>query len=499
MQKSYRVLAGTIVGILIGASTSMSLNVFAFKQNVEATPPLDELQQFSEVYSRIKENYVEDVKDKDLMTNAIRGMLSGLDPHSAYLDEEEFKELQVGTSGEFGGLGIEVGMEDGFVKVISPIDDTPAQRAGLQPGDLIIRLDETPVKGMTLNDAVKLMRGKPGTNINLMVVRDGKDKPLKFSIKRDIIQVKSVKSRLLEPGYGYLRITSFQAKTTDALLEALETLKKDNKANLRGLILDLRNNPGGVLNGAVGVSDAFLDSGKIVYTAGRVPDAKMEYNANKGDSLNGAPIVVLVNQGSASASEIVAGALQDHKRALIVGQKTFGKGSVQTVLPLDEKTAVKLTTARYFTPSGRSIQAEGIEPDIKLKALKLKGEEDNADAFDPLSEANLTKHLSNPNAPKSENPPKPEEAPKPESVPKPEEAPKPEPSSAAPDKEKDKVEKAEKATKAMNDKKTTQNDDDYQLVEALNILKGMDLVMNRVQPPATPAASTTEATAGKVM
>jgi C-terminal peptidase (prc) len=339
MHTRYRILAGTIAGILIGATTSISLNVFAFKQTVQAAPPLDELQQFSEVYSRIKDSYVEEVKDKDLMTNAIRGMLSGLDPHSSYLDVEEFKELQVGTSGEFGGLGIEVGMEDGFVKVISPIDDTPAQKAGLQSGDLIIRLDDTPVKGMTLNDAVKLMRGKPDTSINLMVVREGKDKPFKVTLKRAIIQVKSVKSRLLEAGYGYVRITSFQAKTTEALLEALDGLKKENKGNLRGIVLDLRNNPGGVLNAAVGVSDAFLETGKIVYTEGRVEDAKMEYTANKGDSITGAPIVVLVNQGSASASEIVAGALQDHKRALIVGQKTFGKGSVQTVLPLDEKTA----------------------------------------------------------------------------------------------------------------------------------------------------------------
>ena len=272
--------------------------------------------------------------------------------------EEEFKELQVGTSGEFGGLGIEVGMEDGFVKVISPIDDTPAQKAGLQAGDLIIRLDDTPVKGMTLNVAVKLMRGKPGTSINLQIVREGKDKPFKVSIKRAIIQVKSVKQKMLEPGYAYIRITSFQAKTTEALLEAVENLKKENKGKLRGLVLDLRNNPGGVLNAAVGVSDAFLESGKIVYTEGRVEDAKMEYTAQKGDIVESAPIVVLVNQGSASASEIVAGALKDHKRALVVGQKTFGKGSVQTVLPLDEKTAVKLTTARYFTPSGRSIQAE---------------------------------------------------------------------------------------------------------------------------------------------
>ncbi len=483
MQKSYRVLAGTMAGVLIGVTTSISLNVFAFKQSVEATPPLDELQQFSEVYARIKENYVEDVKDKDLITNAIRGMLTGLDPHSAYLDEEEFKELQVGTSGEFGGLGIEVGMEDGFVKVISPIDDTPAQRAGLQPGDLIIRLDETPVKGMTLNDAVKLMRGKPGTSINLMVVREAKDKPFKVTLKRDIIQVKSVKNRMLDPGYAYIRITSFQAKTTEALLEALDNLKKENKGNLRGLVLDLRNNPGGVLNSAVGVSDAFLDAGKIVYTEGRVEDAKMEYNANKGDALNGAPIVVLVNQGSASASEIVSGALQDHKRALIVGQKTFGKGSVQTVLPLDEKTAVKLTTARYFTPSGRSIQAEGIEPDIKLKSLKVKGDDD-ADAFDPLSEANLTKHLANPNGNKTENTSKPaEETKSAEPVTPPAEE-KTTPDSSAVDKDKTK-------DAASGDKKPLA-EEDYQLFEALNILKGMDLVINRSKPEPAKAAATAE-------
>ena len=488
MQTPYRVLAGTMAGVLIGVTTSISLNVFAFRQTVEATPPLGELQQFSEVYSRIKENYVEEVKDKDLMTNAIRGMLSGLDPHSAYLDEAEFKELQEGTSGEFGGLGIEVGMEDGFVKVVSPIDDTPAQHAGLQSGDLIIRLDETPVKGMTLNDAVKLMRGKPGTSIELTIVREGKDKPFKVSIKRDIIQVKSVKTRLLESGYGYLRITSFQAKTTEALLEGLETLKKENKGNLRGLVLDLRNNPGGVLNAAVGVSDAFLDAGKIVYTEGRVADAKMEYNANKGDSLNGAPIVVLVNQGSASASEIVSGALQDHKRALIVGQKTFGKGSVQTVLPLDEKTAVKLTTARYFTPSGRSIQAEGIKPDIALQPLKVKGDDNGADAFDPLSEADLSKHLANPNT-KDQAEDKPAVTATPPAEP------------AAPPATDDKDKGADKEGAGKADKgKKTLAEEDYQMFEALNILKGMDLVQNRATTPnaaptptapATPAPATT--------
>lgn len=486
MNTRYRVLAGTIAGVLIGATTSISLNVFAFRQTVENQPPLDELQQFSEVYSRIKENYVEDVKDKDLMTNAIRGMLSGLDPHSAYLDEEEFKELQVGTSGEFGGLGIEVGMEDGFVKVISPIDDTPAQKAGLQAGDLIIRLDDTPVKGMTLNDAVKLMRGKPGTSINLQIVREGKDKPFKVSIKRAIIQVKSVKQKMLEPGYAYIRITSFQAKTTEALLEAVETLKKENKGKLRGLVLDLRNNPGGVLNAAVGVSDAFLESGKIVYTEGRVEDAKMEYTAQKGDIVESAPIVVLVNQGSASASEIVAGALKDHKRALVVGQKTFGKGSVQTVLPLDEKTAVKLTTARYFTPSGRSIQAEGIAPDIELKPLKVKGDEEAEDPFDPLSEADLSKHLSNPNGDNGKT-----EAAKPEEKPaEPEETIPAEPAKDT-DKDADKTDKDKGAD--ADKKKSSLAEEDYQLFEALNILKGMDLVQNHLKPePAPPTAAATE-------
>lgn len=487
MQTRYRILAATIAGVLVGASTTVSLDALAFKQTVEGAPPLEELQQFSEVYSRIKDNYVEEVKDKDLMTNAIRGMLGGLDPHSSYLDAEEYKELQVGTSGEFGGLGIEVGMEDGFVKVISPIDDTPAQKAGLQAGDLIIRLDDTPVKGMTLNDAVKQMRGKPGTNIHLMIVREGKDKPFKVTIKRDIIQVKSVKQRILESGYGYVRITSFQAKTTDAMMEALETLKKDNKGNLRGLVLDLRNNPGGVLNAAVGVSDAFLESGKIVYTQGRVEDAKMEYTANKGDAITAAPIVVLVNQGSASASEIVAGALQDHKRALVVGQKTFGKGSVQTVLPLDEKTAVKLTTARYFTPSGRSIQAQGIVPDIELKPLKVKSAKDESeDAFDPLSEANLSKHLENPNGKKPEETAAPEKPAEPPATP------------SEPEKTDDiGTETADKAkTDAKDkdkDKKQSLAEEDYQLFEALNILKGMDLVQNRqtpaqaVPPPAEPA------------
>lgn len=448
MHSNKRLIIGTLAGALIGVSASISLNVFAFKQSVDdhQALPLEHLQKFTDVYARIQQDYVETPDGKEMMNNAIRGMLSGLDPHSDYLDEESFKELQVGTSGEFGGLGIEVGMEDGFVKVISPIDDTPAQRAGIEAGDLIIRLDDKPVKGMTLNDAVKIMRGKPGDAIKLLIVREGKDKPFTVSVTRDIIKVKSVKSRMLEDGYAYLRISSFQSRTTETLIDAIAKLKEENKGDLRGIVLDLRNNPGGVLNAAVGVSDAFLNSGKIVYTEGRVADAKMEYNARAGDEINNAPIVVLVNQGSASASEIVAGALQDHKRALILGQKTFGKGSVQTVLPLDEKTALKLTTARYFTPSGRSIQAEGIQPDIEIKQLRLAEDEDEGEKIAPLSEKDFDKHLSNPTQEEDE-------------------------------KATEKVAKTPADVKKGEAKDKSLAKDDYQLYEALNILKGMDLVL----------------------
>ncbi|MFN2338212.1 MAG: S41 family peptidase [Gammaproteobacteria bacterium] len=382
-----------LTGLLLGLTISIGQGVFAEREPA-VTLPVEELRAFTDVFGRIKNDYVEDVNDRDLLENAIRGMLTGLDPHSAYLDREQFKELQVGTSGEFGGLGIEVGMEDGFVKVIAPIDDTPAQRAGVQAGDLIIRLDDTPVKGMALNDAVKLMRGKPGTSIVLTIVRSGVDAPLKISVTRDIITVKSVRSRMLEPGYGYVRISQFQAKTADSLLQAVADLKKENEGPIKGLVLDLRNNPGGVLNGAVAVSDAFLRKGLIVYTEGRVNDSRLRFNATPDDVLDDAPLVVLVNQGSASASEIVAGALQDQRRAIIMGSQTFGKGSVQTILPLSSGSAVKLTTARYYTPSGRSIQAEGIIPDIKLEDLKVSALEA---AFDPVKEANLTRHLSNGN------------------------------------------------------------------------------------------------------
>ena len=377
-----------------GAQIAVSQNKAESQENAPIEGlPLDELRTFTEVFAKIKNDYVEPVNDKELLEDAIRGMLAGLDPHSSYLDKESYAELQEGTTGEFGGLGIEVGMEDGFIKVISPIDDTPAQRAGIKAGDLIIRLDETPVKGMSLNDAVNLMRGKPGTDIVLTIVRNGEDKPLKIKVTRDVIKVKSVRNRTLEPGFGYVRISNFQAYTTEDLRKALDELKKDNNDDLKGIVLDLRNNPGGILNAAVGVSDLFLEKGLIVYTEGRVADSKLRFNAKPGDSIKNTPIVVLVNAGSASASEIVAGALQDHKRAIIMGEKTFGKGSVQTILPMTNETAVKLTTARYYTPNGRSIQASGITPDIVIDKVKLAKSEDEFNAI--VKEADLSGHLEN--------------------------------------------------------------------------------------------------------
>jgi len=356
------------------------------------TLPLEELRVFAEVFGRIKKDYVEPVDDRELLNYAIEGMLSGLDPHSAYLNEDDYKDIRVGTSGEFGGLGIEVGMENGFVKVISPIDDTPAKRAGVRSGDLIIRLDGKPIKGMTLDDAVKLMRGKPGTDITLTIVRDGVDKPLQIVVTRDVIKTVSVKHRMLDPGFGYVRLSQFQARTPEDMLTGIGAMKRQAGGSLKGLIIDLRDNPGGVLNAAVAISDAFLTAGTIVYTEGRIRDSQLRFKAAPDDVLEGAPIVVLVNEGSASASEIVAGALQDHKRAVIMGQQTFGKGSVQTIVPVNDTTAVKLTTARYFTPNGRSIQAEGIVPDIELENVLLtRGEEGPA----RIKESDLAGHLDN--------------------------------------------------------------------------------------------------------
>jgi len=417
-----------ITGCFLGIAISTTSSVFADKEQAVALP-FEELRTFTEIFGRIKQDYVEEVSDKKLLESAIRGMLVGLDPHSSYLDAEEYKELRVGTTGRFGGLGIQVTMEDGFVKVISPIDGTPAKKAGIEAGDLIIKLNDQPVKGMTLTGAVKIMRGEVGSDIDLMIVREGKAAPFNVTVTRDIIKVKSVRSRTLEEGFGYVRISSFQSPTGAAVNDAIKKLNKENGGQLKGLVLDLRNNPGGVLDAAVDVSDTFLNSGKIVFTEGRIADAKMDFNASKGDLLKGAPLVVLINGGSASASEIVAGALQDHKRAVIMGTKSFGKGSVQTILPTGSGGAVKITTARYFTPSGRSIQATGIEPDIKLKRVKLEALE--AAKFKATKEADLSGHLSNNTAKK----------------------------------------KAKKAEKEADKKGVDIRD--YPLTEALNLLKGI--------------------------
>ena len=403
--KAKFILVG-LAGLMAGAALTVNLSAIANK-DADTALPIEELRAFTDVFARIKSDYVEPVEDKKLITEAINGMLTGLDPHSAYLDVESFKDLQVGTQGEFGGLGIEVGMEDGFVKVISPIEDTPAFKAGVKPGDLIIKLDDTPVKGMTLNDAVKRMRGKPGAPIKLTISRKGVDKPIVLTLTRAVIKIRSVKSALLENGYGYVRVTQFQEHTGDLLAQALDKLYKDNKAPLKGLVLDLRNDPGGLLNGAVAVSAAFLKPDSlVVYTEGRSEDAKMRLTASREhylrpmqmDYLKGlppgvknVPMVVLVNSGSASASEIVAGALQDHKRAVVMGTRTFGKGSVQTILPLGNGTAIKLTTARYYTPGGRSIQAKGIEPDILVEDPNMPSEADGIN----IREADLDRHLLN--------------------------------------------------------------------------------------------------------
>ncbi len=394
---------GLVGGILI------SLQLSAVAERSAAPLPIDELRSFTEVYGRVKNDYVEAVDDNELIEEAINGMLSGLDPHSAYLNEEAFKEMKVGTQGEFGGLGIEVSMEDGFVKVVAPIEDTPAWNAGLKSGDLIIKLDESNVKGMTLNDAVKLMRGKPGTDIVLTIVRKGEPQPQTITVTRDIIQIQSVKYRMLEEDYAYFRVTQFQEHTGEKLGQAIEKLFAENEGPMKGMILDLRNDPGGLLTASIGVSAAFLQKDKlVVYTEGRTNDARMrmyarpefyargpkgDYLANVPEAAKTVPMVVLVNGGSASASEIVAGALQDHRRAVIMGTQTFGKGSVQTILPLGNGTAIKLTTARYFTPSGQSIQAKGITPDIVVEDATIETKESS-----PLmrKEADLKNRLDNP-------------------------------------------------------------------------------------------------------
>lgn len=456
------------LGIMLGVFLGICGSVFAEKEDKKAATaepttaiesiPYEDLRTFSEIFGRIKKDYVEPVTDKKLLEDAVKGMLSGLDPHSAYLDIEEYKELKEGTTGQFGGLGIEVTMENGFIKVVSPIDDTPAQKSGVKAGDLIIKLDDKPVKGMTLTEAVKHMRGDPGSKIDLYIVRDHVSAPIKITVTRDIIKVKSVKSRMLEKNYGYIRVSSFQSGTGEALKEAIANLKKDNKGDIKGLVLDLRNNPGGVLNAAVEVSDAFMKSGLIVYTEGRIANSQMRFSAAPDDLIDGAPIVVLINAGSASASEIVAGALQDSKRAIIMGEKSFGKGSVQTILPTNTGSAIKMTTARYFTPSGRSIQAKGIEPDVALQNVKLEALDKEKSDFKPIKEADLTHHLEKINTPDEKK----DEADK---VPVPEDKPADESNKdGAVDDKKDSLDKTVLDTK------------DYPLYEALNLLKGISIM-----------------------
>jgi carboxyl-terminal processing protease len=458
------ICAGLLGGILI----SLQFSALAEKET-RPNLPIEELRTFAEVFNAIKQGYVEPVDDKKLITHAISGMLSNLDPHSTYLDADAYKDLQVGTQGEFGGVGIEVGMEDGLVKVVSPIEDTPADRGGVKTGDLIFKLDDSLVKGMTLSDAVKRMRGKPKTQIKLFILRKGEPKPLEITLTREVIKVQSVKSKLVEDGYGYLRITSFQENTAPSLVKHLNDLYKPG--SLKGLVLDLRNDPGGLLNSAIGVSAAFLPPKTLVTsTDGRTPDAKHQFYALPGDYMRGSrddyikglpaealkvPLVVLINGGSASASEIVAGALQDHKRAVIMGTTSFGKGSVQTVLPLPGNTAIKLTTARYFTPSGRSIQAKGIVPDIVVE------ESANGGSAARLREADLEKHLENNTDKDAATPVKPQ--------------------SKAPAKAKSSPSKDEGDEQSEAPSRELASPKDYQLNQALNLLKGLQIMQTKPQ------------------
>jgi carboxyl-terminal processing protease len=411
------------------AATADAVAANAAAADAAAVLPLDDLRNFAEVLERIKTAYVEPVDDKTLLENAIKGMLGNLDPHSAYLEPEDFLELQESTSGEFGGIGIEVGIEDGMVTVISPIDDTPASRAGVESRDIIISIDGESTKNLNMLQVVEKLRGKPGSKVRLMMLR-GAGEPFELTLERATVKVRSVKSELLEDGYGYLRISQFQINTGEEVGKALAKLKKENNdQRLRGLILDMRNNPGGVLQAAVEVTDHFLSKGMIVYTKGRIANSELRFFADPADASEGVPLVVLINGGSASAAEIVAGALQDHKRGVLMGTDSFGKGSVQTVLPLNNDRALKLTTALYYTPDGRSIQAQGIVPDIEVPRGKLTREQSESS----FKEADLAGHLGNGNG------------------------------------------GAEKPSGTKAKARPRPQDDDYQLSQALNLLKGLNI------------------------
>ena len=360
-----------------------SITISKAEVQTDEQVPAEKIEQFVDVYKRIKEQYVDDIDDAELFNHAIKGMVSGLDPHSSFLSSNDFDELKVGTTGKFGGLGIEITTEDSFVKVISPIDDTPASKAGIKSGDMIIKVGETSLKDMDINDAVKLMRGKPGTEIQVTVFRKKTKKTIIFDITRQIIISKGIKSNIFENNIGYVRLASFQSNSTNDLKGEIYKLKKSSDNKLTGLILDLRNNPGGVLGSAVGVSDLFLQEGKIVYTKGRTTNSQLEYFATPQDILDGLPLLIMVNEGSASASEIVAGALQDNKRATIVGEKSYGKASVQTIQELNDGSALKLTTAKYYTPLGKDIHTKGISPDILLEGNDYEDEENKVSLPEP--------------------------------------------------------------------------------------------------------------------
>ena len=457
-----------VVGIAIAAATVGVSSTRA----ADRSETYRQLNLFSDVFTRIRANYVEEVNDKEMIEAAINGMLTSLDPHSSYMNAENFEDMQVQTKGEFGGLGIEVTMENGLVKVISPIDGTPADKAGIQSGDYITALDGEQIMGLTLNEAVEKMRGSPGSKIVVSIARRGEQAQFDVEIIRDIIKIVSVKSRV-EGDSGYIRISSFNEQTEPGLKKALDEIKKQAGPRLNGIVLDLRNNPGGLLDQAVAVGDAFLDKGEVVQTRGRDPQDVQRYHAHSGDSLGGLPMIVLINGGSASASEIVAGALQDYHRAIIVGTKSFGKGSVQTIIPLGQGNgAMRLTTARYFTPSGRSIQAEGIEPDILIVQAKIEKIANAAASRGPTrTEASLRGHLENPNGKKDDkkdgaakDDKKAPAKPVPQSQENDEEAPLPPMNTPPKDGKKGSAEIAE---------------DDYQLAYALDLIKGLALTQKK--------------------
>lgn len=446
-----RLFLSAITALVIPA-LMLPINILSAEETSRQSIPIKEVQLFSNALSEIKKYYIKPVSDKELFENAIRGMVSGLDPHSNYLDADDFKELYTATSGEFGGLGIEVTTEDGVIKVITPLVDTPAYKAGLKTNDYIIKLGTKSVQGLTLKEAVNIMRGKPGTSIELTVLRKGENKPLFFTLTREKIQVKSVKSQLFDQQYGYIRLSQFQALTAGDMERAVTKLKEEAGGNLKGLILDLRNNPGGLLDSAIRIADDFLDTKSdkkelIVYTKGRLPGSKFVATATPGDILNNAPLLVLINNGSASASEIVAGALKDNKRALILGTRSFGKGSVQTVLPLDNERGIKLTTALYYTPAGVSIQAQGITPDIVIEDVAIPKASSKGTLN--FSEADLSGHLLNGNLGASKD---------------------------HTEKKDNFIKDTSKETLLINDKNLLYQD--YQLYAALTILKGLAIAQH---------------------